>query len=87
MDAAKGVVARFDIAPFKPPACVVPKVVGKRLAVAKKAIKARHCSVGRITKVRSKRLKAGLVVSESPSPGKRLKNGAKVSLRVSRGKK
>jgi photosystem II stability/assembly factor-like uncharacterized protein len=97
VDSAKSVTATFVKSPitqpppppppFKPPACVVPKVVGKRLAAAKKAIRARHCSVGRITKVRSKKLKAGLVVSESPKPGKRLKNGAKVSLRVSRGKK
>ena len=87
MDAAKSVVATFELPPFKPPACVVPKVVGKRLAAAKKAIQAKHCSVGRITKVRSKKIKPGVVVSESPKPGKRLKNGAKVSLRVSRGKK
>lgn len=86
MDGAKNLVARFDLGPYKAPGCVVPKVVGKRLAAAKQAIKARHCSVGRITKVRSK-LKAGLVVSESPKPGRRLKKGAKISLRVSRGKK
>lgn len=65
---------------------MVPKVVGKQLAAAKAAIKAKHCSVGSVTRVRSAK-KAGIVVAQAPRPGKRLKHLAKVNLRVSRGKK
>jgi beta-lactam-binding protein with PASTA domain len=65
---------------------VVPKVVGKPLAKAKATIANAHCKTGAVTRVKSK-LKAGLVVSESPKPGMHLKNGAKVNLKVSRGKK
>ena len=66
--------------------CVVPKVVGKTLAAAKKALIAAYCGVGKITKVSSK-LKKGRVVAQKPKPGKHLKNGAKVALKVSKGKK
>ena len=64
----------------------MPKVVGKPLAKAKTMIKSAHCRTGTVTKVKSKR-KRGIVVSESPKPGKKLKNGARVNLKVSRGKK
>jgi PASTA domain-containing protein len=69
-----------------PPPCVVPKVVGKPLSAAKKRLNAAHCGVGKITRVYSK-VKKGRVAAQSPKPGGRLKSGAKVALRVSKGKK
>lgn len=75
--------------PPAPPAvkkCVVPKVVGKTLAAAKAAINKGHCATGRVKTWRSKKRK-GLVISQTPLPGKRLKAGSKVNLVVSRGKR
>jgi beta-lactam-binding protein with PASTA domain len=69
------------------PACVVPKVKGKRLARAKAAIRSHHCRVGKIRHAFSKRLQKGRVISQRPKPHKVLHNGAKVNLVVSRGRK
>jgi beta-lactam-binding protein with PASTA domain len=65
-----------------PPKCLVPKVVGKRLAVAKTKIRKAHCSVGKITRKHASASKHGKVISQSPKPGRRLKNHAKVNLTV-----
>ena len=69
---------------FEPP-CVVPGVVGKRLAAAKAAITARHCRVGRIRSVLSPRRRAGRVVREAPAAGTHLGNSARVRLWIGRG--
>jgi len=69
-----------------PPKCVVPRVVGKTLAAAKIAIKAKHCRVGLITRVRSTRIARGRVVSTTPRAGVRKPNGTKVKIYVSRGR-
>jgi beta-lactam-binding protein with PASTA domain len=66
-------------------ACVVPKVVGKKLSLAKTAIKTRHCRVGALRYVKSTRKKKGRVVRETPAPGKRLGNNTKVNLWIGRG--
>jgi hypothetical protein len=66
--------------------CVVPNVVGKPLSAATKKLKAAHCGVGKITKVYSK-VKKGRVAAQNPKPGKHLKGGAKVALKVSKGKR
>ena len=68
-------------------ACVVPSVIGKRLAVATRAITRRHCRVGGIRRVWSRRVAPGRIVSESPKPGRRLGNRARVNLLVSRGRR
>ena len=72
--------------PPPPPACVVPHLVGKTLPAAKKALGASHCGVGKIKKVYSK-AKKGRVVTQSPKAGRHLKNGSKVALSVSKGRK
>jgi hypothetical protein len=66
-------------------ACVVPYVVGKPLAKAKTRIVYAHCRVGTVTRVPSRKKKQ-TVVGESPRPGKRLKKGARVNLKVSHGR-
>jgi serine/threonine-protein kinase len=64
---------------------VVPKLKGKILSAAKRAIKSHACSVGKITHAASRSVKKGHVISQKPKPGSRLKHGAKVNLVVSRG--
>jgi beta-lactam-binding protein with PASTA domain len=80
------VTAFFSHSPLPAPKCVVPKVKGKTLAAAKRAIKSRHCSVGKIKRASSRKVKKGHVISQKPRPGSRLKRGAKVNLVVSRGR-
>ena len=67
--------------------CTVPKLKGKRLKAAKRAIRAHDCSVGRIKRAFSMRIKKGRVISQKPKPHKRLRHGAKVNLTVSKGKR
>jgi thermitase len=69
---------------FKPP-CVVPNVVGRKLAAARSAIRARHCRLGRVRHVASSAQKRGKVVRESPRAGKRLGADAKIRLWLGRG--
>jgi RTX calcium-binding nonapeptide repeat (4 copies)/PASTA domain len=66
------------------PACVVPRLRGRSLAKAKVLLVRAHCSLGKVTRVRS-RVKRGTVLKQSPAPGLRRARGTKVSLRVSRG--
>jgi beta-lactam-binding protein with PASTA domain len=77
------VTATFTTNPPPPPKpCVVPNVKGKKLVAAKSAIRSHHCSVGKVTKVTSSPKHKGRVVSQSPKPGRHLRHGAKVSLKV-----
>jgi subtilisin family serine protease len=64
-------------------ACVVPRLRGLRLAVAKEAIGHAGCSVGRVRRARS-HLRRGRVVSQSPRAGRQLAPRARVNLTVSR---
>jgi beta-lactam-binding protein with PASTA domain len=57
-------------------------VVGKTLAKAKASIKSHHCTTGRITRKHSIARKRNHVLRQSPRPGRRLANGAKVNLVV-----
>lgn len=85
MNADTTVTATFTKKPSPPPKptqCVVPKVKGKTLAAAKKAIKSHHCSVGKITRVESTKKNRGHVVAQSPKPGKHLKKGSRIGLKV-----
>jgi hypothetical protein len=71
--------------PPPPPKCVVPKVVGLTLAKAKTKIVKAHCAVGKVSKKTSPASKKGKVLAQSPKPGKKLKNHAKVNLTVGKG--
>ena len=65
--------------------CVVPKLKGKKLADARKAIAQAHCALGTVKKVSSKRVKKGRVISQGARAGKSLSPGTKVSLVISKG--
>jgi hypothetical protein len=67
--------------------CVVPKLVGKTLVVARRAIVAAHCSVGVVRHAVSTRAKHGLVVSQTPPVGAKRARGASVNLVVGSGPK
>jgi serine/threonine-protein kinase len=69
------------------PPCLVPKVTGKTLSVAKRSIKAHDCAVGKVKHASSPTIKKAHVISQTPKPGVRLKHGARVNLVVSRGKR
>jgi hypothetical protein len=68
-----------------PPSCVVPRVVGKQLAVAKRALTAAHCGVGSVSTRRSKTAAKGIVILQSSPRGTHLSAGGHVNLTVSRG--
>lgn len=77
--------------PIRPPAaplrrCVVARVVGKPLRVARRLITKRRCRVGKITRRPSRVVRAGIVLAQRPKAGKRLPRGSKVALVVSSGK-
>jgi beta-lactam-binding protein with PASTA domain len=61
---------------------VVPKVIGLKLGRARSRIRAKHCSVGRIRRARSRRL--GRVIGQSPRPGTVKRRGFPVKLVVGR---
>lgn len=80
------VTATFKlVTPPLPQKCMVPKVKGKTLKAAKRAIKNHACTVGTIKHATSRTVEKGHVISQKPKPGRRLKHGAKVNLVVSKG--
>jgi hypothetical protein len=81
MNGDRAVEARFDLV------CIVPDVRRKTLAAAKAALSARHCATGPVRRVYSTTVKKGRVVSQSPRRGARLREGARVNLVVSRGRR
>jgi hypothetical protein len=76
------VSASFTAVQPPPTGCVVPKLKGKNLGAAKKAIRKAHCRVGKVRHVKSTKKYRGRVISQSPKPGKHLRRGAKVALKV-----
>ena len=73
--------------PLTPTNCVVPNVIGKKLALAKSAITSKHCRVGRVAYVKSTKRRKGRVIRQQPGAGKTLATGSKVNLWVGRGPK
>ena len=67
--------------------CVVPNVKGRPLAAAKQALARASCTVGKLARKYSKKVKKGRVLSQAPAPGTRLGHLAHVNLVVSRGRK
>lgn len=59
--------------------CAVPKLKGKKLKAAKRALHQADCKVGKITRRRGK---PGKVVKQGTKPGKVLASGSKVNLTV-----
>lgn len=71
--------------PPAPPACKTIPLTGMTLTLAKQVVVALNCTVGKVTKRTSKRVKRGLVIATSPGAGKTLTNGSAVSVVQSSG--
>lgn len=67
--------------------CVVPNVRGRLLKQAKSRIQRAHCRTGRVVRAFSASVRRGRVISQSPRPGARMKQGTRVKLVVSKGRK
>jgi hypothetical protein len=66
-------------------ACIVPKVVGKALVAARRAIVKAGCRTGTVRNVPSATVRKSRVIRQSPAAGKRVARGTKVSLVLSTG--
>ncbi len=67
------------------PVCVVPRLVGLSLALAKDELASSYskCRLGRVTKVPAKSKKwRRRIVSQRPAPGKHLPAGARINVKV-----
>ncbi len=60
--------------------CVVPRLKGKTLAAARRALRSANCTLGRVTKRRSPRRMRGRVLGQHPAAGTSLRAHGKVAL-------
>jgi beta-lactam-binding protein with PASTA domain len=61
---------------------VVPKLVGKTLAAARKLLAAAHCTLGKVTEPNGSSAPTLLVSASSPKAGTVLVSGAKVDVKL-----
>jgi hypothetical protein len=71
--------AAAEQVPQKAPSCVVPRLRGRRLAAARRRLRAAHCSAGR---VRGRRGPRARVKGQSAKPGTVLPAGTAVNVRL-----
>jgi hypothetical protein len=64
------------------PLCVVPNVLKERLSDVKFDLDLSNCTLGKVKKVHSAKKNRKKVVAQSPRPGRRLRPGSKVNLKV-----
>lgn len=64
------------------PICKVPKLKGRKLPSAKKALVNAHCKLGKVTKKKGVTTKSGKVVKANPGQGSSRKAGAKISVKL-----
>lgn len=69
------------------PNCVVPKLRGRGVKGAKKALRRADCKAGKVVRRYSGKVKKGKVIRTRPRSGKVLPGGSKVKLVVSKGPK
>jgi hypothetical protein len=75
----------FTASPAAPiSACVVPKLIGRKLKASKKKLRARDCKLGAVTKKKGVTTRTGKVIKQSPRPGKVLAPGSRVSVKLGR---
>ena len=72
---------------FGPVACAVPRLRGLKILAAKRLLAKKGCTLGRVTRVRSRRVARGRVVAQRPAPGMRLARNARVRVVLSRGRR
>lgn len=81
-----GVVYTPPSPPPAPVKCEIPRLKGKRLATAERALRHARCRVGKIKRVKSRTVRNGRVTSASPGAGRTFAAGHKVELFVSKGR-
>jgi IPT/TIG domain/PASTA domain len=64
--------------------CTVPKLAGKKLGLAKAAIRGAGCKVGKVGKVRGPKKKRGKVIKQNPKAGRVLGPAAMVTIKLAR---
>jgi Tol biopolymer transport system component len=64
------------------PKCKVPRVIGMRVAVARRRIAKANCNTGRVRRARSAKTRVGKVLSQSPKAGSVRPRATKVNLVV-----
>ena len=69
-----------------PEKCVVPDLKKEKLKKAEALLADANCSLGKVKKKKSKKVKKGLVISSKPGAGATLPDGSAVKLTVSKGR-
>jgi hypothetical protein len=84
-DAAGNATPAVTIVNYKRLAdCVVPQLRGRTLAQARAALRKARCTAGKVHREQDKHVRRGLVIKSKPAAKRKLANGAKVELIVSR---
>ena len=65
--------------------CVVPRLIGKRLARARRLAVRAGCRMGRVSRAYSRRIRRGRIAAQRPHAGRRVARGTRVNVVVSRG--
>jgi serine/threonine-protein kinase len=73
--------------PKKPKQCVVPKLAGKTVSVARRALRRAGCTLGKTTKRTSTKVRSGRVISSRPKARAHRRRGTRVAIVVSRGRR
>ena len=83
-----GLFATARVVVVAPPVkCVVPRLRGKTLLGARRALRLRHCTLGHVGRAYSRRIRRGRILSQSASAGAHRPRGAKVGVVISRGRR
>jgi hypothetical protein len=76
-----GDVFTFSAPPAVPVVCTVPKLKGRKLKPAKRALRKRHCRIGKVTRKRRKKApRKAKVIKQQPKPGAIRPAGSKVNV-------
>jgi hypothetical protein len=67
--------------------CLVPNVRGRTVKQARARLARARCSLGRVTRAYSGRVRKGRIIRQSRRPGARLPRGTRVNIVVSRGRR
>jgi beta-lactam-binding protein with PASTA domain len=67
--------------------CVVPRLKGKTLLAARRALVRANCRLGIVRRSYSTSVRVGRVISQRPAAARRLARYARVNVVLSRGKK